>query len=88
LFKAFFLSFFLPLFFANDVYTQVLGKVTVVHHSSLSAVTVEWISGPDNDMWADAVVAVVLQIESRPASIKRAFDRSANDVLWSTNMIF
>ena len=50
---------------------QVMNKVLIVHHVDLQAVTVEWQSSAESDMWADSVLAVILQIETRPETVKR-----------------
>jgi hypothetical protein len=51
---------------------QVLDRVRVTHRPSQGGVVLEWDTSPDSDMWADAVLTVILQVETRIESIKRA----------------
>ena len=49
---------------------KILDTVEVMHDAKKHQVILEWIGTPANDMIADAVLAVLLQIESSPASVK------------------
>ncbi|EGD72150.1 cleavage and polyadenylation specificity factor subunit 3 [Salpingoeca rosetta] len=51
---------------------EVMGSVTAALDAATKMLVVEWSSSPESDMWADAVMAAVLQIESRPQTIKMA----------------
>eukprot|EP00043_Microstomoeca_roanoka_P009598 m.91345 g.91345 ORF g.91345 m.91345 type:complete len:784 (+) comp14632_c0_seq2:23-2374(+) len=51
---------------------EVMDCVTVSMKAGESALLLEWISSPLADMWADAVLAAALQVESRPRTIKMA----------------
>ena len=44
--------------------------MTLSYNSEDPSVLLEWEASPENDMWADSVVSVVLQIESSPASVQ------------------
>jgi hypothetical protein len=41
-----------------------------VEHTSTSSITLEWNANPVNDMLADSVLAVILQLESNPRNFK------------------
>lgn len=49
---------------------KVFKTVTVVQEKR--SVVVEWMANPVNDMYADAVLAVILQVESNPTAFQAA----------------
>lgn len=51
----------------------VMGCVILRHHSRTREVELEWEGNMMNDGVADAVMAVLLTVESSPASVKRAY---------------
>ena len=52
------------------------GIITIFQERN--AVVLEWLSNPTNDMYADAVVVIVLEVESHPSQVKSITDSSLN----------
>jgi cleavage and polyadenylation specificity factor subunit 3 len=57
---------------------KVLDNVEAIYDAKRHQVTLEWIGTPANDMVADSVLAILLQIESSPASVKCKKGESAS----------
>ncbi|EDO39587.1 predicted protein [Nematostella vectensis] len=57
---------------------RVFGAITVMHEKS--SVLIEWVANSVNDMYADAVLAVVLQVESNPTAAQAAANLKKIDV--------
>lgn len=55
----------------EGVPTMRIMQTVDVKLSDKHEVAIEWVGGATNDMVADSVLAVVLGIESSPASVKR-----------------
>lgn len=51
----------------------MFNSVSITTVADTHTVTLEWDSDPINDMIADSIVAVVLQADSSPASVKGIF---------------
>jgi cleavage and polyadenylation specificity factor subunit 3 len=49
---------------------KIMDTVEVLHDVKKNQVFLKWMGTPTNDMMADSVVAILLQIESNPASVK------------------
>ncbi|XP_077977969.1 cleavage and polyadenylation specificity factor subunit 3-like [Glandiceps talaboti] len=49
---------------------KVFKDITIVHEPALSMVTMEWVANAVNDMYADAVLAVILRVSSDPKAQK------------------
>ena len=62
----------------NDVLT-VLNKVVVTHDAAADAVTLEWEANAENDMWADSVLATILQIDQSPEVIRISQSDTCNN---------
>lgn len=51
---------------------QIMGVVDVKHASDFKLL-IEWMGSTSNDMIADSVLALLLGIDSSPASVKRGY---------------
>lgn len=58
------------------VAAQIRGIVDVSVDEKKQEVVLEWEASPESDMWADAAMAVVLQVDGSPAAIKRTFQQA------------
>jgi len=47
--------------------------ITITFSQSMKALRLEWQASPEADMWAEAVVAVAMQVESSPAAMQRKY---------------
>lgn len=52
-----------------DLVSQVMGAIDV-KQTSETELMLEWIASASNDMVADSVIAVLMGIDSSPASVK------------------
>ncbi|XP_031566314.1 cleavage and polyadenylation specificity factor subunit 3-like [Actinia tenebrosa] len=57
---------------------RVFGAITVIQEKS--SVVIEWMANSVNDMYADAVLAVILQVESNPMAAQAASQLKKIDV--------
>ena len=48
----------------------VMDSITVIHNDDEQMLTMEWDANTENDMWAESILATVLQIESSPETVK------------------
>jgi len=48
----------------------VMDSITIVHNDDEQMLTMEWDANTENDMWAESILATVLQIESSPETVK------------------
>lgn len=55
---------------------KVFQAITIVQEKR--SVTVEWVANPVNDMYADAVLAVILQVESNPTALQASRSRKSD----------
>lgn len=53
---------------AEKITVRIFKSITLVHEAGM--VTLEWIANPLNDMYADAVTTVVLEVQSNPNAQK------------------
>ncbi|RKP34374.1 beta-lactamase-like protein, partial [Dimargaris cristalligena] len=54
----------------SSLVLRVYNTVDVVHKPELGVVELEWIGNYVNDMVADSILAIILNVESSPASVK------------------
>ncbi|CAH3014813.1 unnamed protein product [Porites evermanni] len=55
---------------------KVFKAITIIQEKR--SVTVEWVANPVNDMYADAVLAVILQVESNPTAAQVARSKKSD----------
>lgn len=48
----------------------IMEKVKIIHDGVNNSVTLEWKATAENDMWADSVLATILQIDNSPEVIR------------------
>ncbi|CAB1442402.1 unnamed protein product [Pleuronectes platessa] len=53
---------------AEKITVRIFKSITLVHEAGM--VTLEWIANPLNDMYADAVTTVILEVQSNPNAQK------------------
>lgn len=51
---------------------MVMDKVRVIHDEQNQRVLLEWVASAENDIWADSVLATVLNIDASPAAVKHS----------------
>eukprot|EP00045_Choanoeca_perplexa_P018079 m.277124 g.277124 ORF g.277124 m.277124 type:complete len:703 (-) comp17705_c0_seq4:4876-6984(-) len=51
---------------------KFMDMITVTYSDSMKALRLEWQASPEADMWAEAVVAVAMQVEASPAAMQLA----------------
>lgn len=51
----------------------MMGVVEISFDEAKKNLVLEWESSPENDMWADAVVMVAMDLEGNPQAIRSMF---------------
>ncbi|XP_002736621.1 cleavage and polyadenylation specificity factor subunit 3 [Saccoglossus kowalevskii] len=65
---------------------RVFKHVIVIHEAALGMVTMEWVANAVNDMYADAVLSVILKVGSDPQAQKVKPAQPINDVLYAERL--
>lgn len=69
----------------------MMNVITITYDAASKCLCLEWESSPENDMWADAVVMVALEVEANPQAIKcegQRIEEKKNDFNWNREFIY